>query len=45
MIGELAALRKAGVQGCVFTLPEAYAPDVVTRELTLFAENVMPHVR
>jgi probable F420-dependent oxidoreductase len=44
MLGELSALQGSGAQGCVLTLPEAYAPDLVTEEVTLFAENVMPHV-
>ena len=44
MLGELSALREAGAQACVLTLPEAYTPDLVTEEITLFAKNVMPHV-
>jgi probable F420-dependent oxidoreductase len=44
MLGELSALQRAGVQSCVLTLPEAYTPDLVTEEVTLFAENVMPQV-
>jgi probable F420-dependent oxidoreductase len=45
MLGELSALQGAGAQGCVLTLPEAYTPDLMTEEVTLFAENVMPRVR
>ena len=44
MMNELGALQKAGVQGCVLTLPEAYTPDLVIEEITLFAEYVMPHI-
>lgn len=44
MMNELSALQKAGVQGCVLALPEAYTPDLVIEEITLFAKNVMPQV-
>jgi probable F420-dependent oxidoreductase len=44
MIGELSTLQESGVQGCVLTLPEAYTPEVVIEEITLFAKNVMPQV-
>ena len=45
LINELGALQKVGVEGCVLALPEAYTSDVVTEEITLFAENIIPHVR
>jgi probable F420-dependent oxidoreductase len=45
MVDELRALQEAGAQGCMLILPEAYTPDLVTEEITLFAENVMPQVR
>lgn len=42
MLGALSALQGAGVQNCVLVLPEEYTPDMVTQEVQLFAQKVMP---
>ena len=45
MLGNLDALQEAGVQNGVLVLPEDYPPDMVTNEIKLFAERVMPRIQ
>jgi probable F420-dependent oxidoreductase len=45
MLGDLDALQEADVQNCVLVLPEDYPPDMVTNEIKLFAEKVMPRLQ
>jgi probable F420-dependent oxidoreductase len=41
MLSSLTTLHEIGVQNCVLLLPEEYTPEMLTREITLFAEKVM----